>query len=75
VFEIIQVTAVLVQLADAVNVTLSLYRIKTMYPVIGEPPSAGAAQVIVTSLPKITMIGAAGLLGTIGNTAPLPSVE
>jgi hypothetical protein len=43
--------------------------------VIGEPPSAGAAQVIVTSLPKIAVTGAAGVLGTIGNTAPLPGID
>ena len=67
-------TAVPVQLVDAENVTPSLYQIKTMYPVIGEPPSAGAAQVIVTSLPKIAIIGAAGALGAV-NTAPLPYVE
>ena len=45
-----------------------------MYPVIGEPPSAGAAQVIVTSVPDIAVIGAAGISGTIiYRTAPLPA--
>jgi len=68
------VIAVPVQLVDAENVTPSLYRIKTMYPVIGEPTSAGATQVIVTSLPKIAIIGAAGALGAV-NTAPLPAKE
>ena len=43
---------------------------------IGEPPSsAGAAQLIVTSVPEITEIGAAGALGSFGSTAPLPEEE
>ena len=67
-------TAVPVQLANAENVKPSLSRIKTVYPMIGEPPSAGAAQVIVTSVPDIAVIGAAGISGTIiDRTAPLPA--
>ena len=63
-----------VQLANAVNVTPSLYRIATVYPVIADPPSAGVSQVINALLPKIVAVGAAGELGSVaGITAPLPS--
>jgi len=42
----------------------SFYRISTVYPMIAEPPSAGAAQVISTSVvPDIAVTGAAGVLG------------
>jgi hypothetical protein len=63
-----------VQLANAVNVTPSLYRIATVYPVIADPPSAGVSQVIKTLVPTIVAVGAAGELGSVaGITAPLPS--
>ena len=61
------------QLANAVNVVPSLCRISTVYPVIAEPPSAGATQFIITSLPEIEVVGAAGVLGAVeGIIAPLP---
>jgi hypothetical protein len=47
----LQLTAVPVQPKYAEYVKLSLYRIATVYPVIAEPPSDGATQVIVTSVP------------------------
>jgi len=43
--------------------------------VIVEPPLVGAFQVTVTSVPEIAVVGAAGTLGTAGNTAPLPAEE
>jgi hypothetical protein len=43
-----------------------------MYPKIAEPPSAGATQVIATSVPEIAVVGANGVVGTVGSTAPLP---
>ena len=52
------------------KVTSSLYRIKTVYPVIGVLPCAGANHVISTLLPEIVVFGAAGTLGTVG--VPLP---
>ena len=59
----VQLTAVPVQPAYVVYVP-SLRRISTVYPVIAEPPSAGAAQVIATSVvPEIAVTGAAGALG------------
>ncbi len=45
-----------------------------MYPVIAEPLSAGAVQLIATSVPVIAVIGAAGALGA-ANTAPFPANE
>ena len=54
------------------KVRASLYRIKTVYPVIGEPTSAGATHLISTLLPKIVVVGAAGILGSIVG-APLPA--
>ena len=60
----VQLTAVPVQPAYVVYVTPLLRRISTVYPVIAEPPSAGAAQVIATSVvPEIAVTGAAGALG------------
>ena len=56
------------------KVTASLYRIKTVYLVIGVLPCAGATQVISTLLPEIVVVGAAGTLGAVTN-APLPSLE
>jgi hypothetical protein len=42
--------------------------------VIVEPPSAGAVQVIKTLLPKIAVVGAYGVEGTVaGIIAPLPA--
>ncbi len=47
-----------------------------MYPVIAEPPSKGATQVIVTVvLLRFVVVGAAGALGSVGSTAPLPDVD
>jgi hypothetical protein len=43
----VQLTAMLVQPVYVEYVRPSLYRIATVYPVIAEPQSAGAAQVIV----------------------------
>jgi hypothetical protein len=34
-----------------------------LYPVIAEPPSAGATQVITTSVPEIAVAGALGVVG------------
>ncbi len=60
----VQLTAIPVQPVYVVYVEPSLPRISTVYPVIGEPPSAGAAQVIATSVvPEIAVTGAAGVLG------------
>jgi hypothetical protein len=70
----LQLTAVSVQPKYAEYVKLSLYRIATVYPVIAEPPSDGATQVIVTSVPWIVVIGAAGVFG-LGITAPFPAEE
>jgi hypothetical protein len=64
------------QLAYAVNVTPSLCLIATVYPVITEPPSAGATQLILTLvLLKFVVVGGAGTLGAVGRTAPLPEVD
>ena len=68
---IVQDVAVPLQPVYAVYV-LSLCRINTEYPVIAEPPSAGAVQLITTLLPEIAVVGAAGVLGTVGRTAPFP---
>ena len=42
-----------------------------MYPVIIVLPYAGANHLISTLLPEIVIVGAAGILGTVG--APLPA--
>ena len=55
-----------------VYVAPSLCRINTLYPVIAEPPSAGATQFIRTLLPETVVVGAAGELGAVGRAAPLP---
>ena len=61
----VQLTAVPVQPAYVVYVP-SLCKISTVYPVIAEPPSEGAAQVIVTSVvPEIEVTGAEGVLGAL----------
>jgi len=70
----VQLTAVPVQPVYVVYVTPSLCRISTVYPVIGVLPEAGAGQVIVTSVPEIAVIGAAGALGAV-STAPFPAKE
>jgi hypothetical protein len=60
----VQLTARPVQPAYVVNVTLSLRRISTVYPVIADPLSAGAVQLIATSVvPEIAVTGAVGVLG------------
>ena len=69
----VQLTAVPVQPKYVVYVP-SLCRITTVYPVIGVLPEAGAGQVILTSVPKIAVIGAAGALGTV-KAAPFPAKE
>ncbi len=57
-----------VQPAYAEYVTPSLCRNYTVYPEIAEPPSAGATQVITTSVPEIVVVGATGVVGiTAGN--------
>ena len=68
-----QLTAVLVQPVYVEYVTPSLYLISKLYPVIADPPSAGAAQLITTLLPEIVVVGAAGVLGAVARTAPLPA--
>jgi hypothetical protein len=70
-----QLTAVPVQ-PVAVYVTPSLYRIDTVFPVIAEPPFAGATQFIITLLPEIAVVGAEGAEGTdAGSIAPFPAKE
>ena len=60
----VQLTAVPVHPKYAEYVTPSIYRISTVYPVITEPLSAGAVQLIATSaVPKIAVTGAVGVLG------------
>jgi hypothetical protein len=52
------------QLTDSVSKVPTLLLIATEYPVIGEPLSAGATQVIVTLMFElIEVVGAAGTLG------------
>jgi hypothetical protein len=55
-----------------VNVEASLCRINTLYPVIAEPPLAGATQTILTVVPDktIEVAGAAGIQGAVGRAAP-----
>ena len=56
-----------------VYVVPSICRISTLYPVMAEPPSAGAVQVIETLLPETVVVGADGVEGTVaGIIAPLP---
>jgi hypothetical protein len=74
----VQLTAIPVQPAYVEYVTPSIYRISTVYSVIAEPPSEGATQVIVTSVPEIAVTGAAGAAGVFaggGITAPFPEVD
>jgi hypothetical protein len=66
---------ILEQLANSVNVEPSLYRITTLYPVITDPPSAGAAQVTKTLVPEIVVVGFTGVWGIVGSTAPFPEVD
>jgi hypothetical protein len=73
-----KLTAVPVHPKYAEYVKLSLYRIFTVYSVIAEPPSEGATQVIVTSVPEIAVTGAAGAAGVFaggGISAPFPEVD
>ena len=61
-----------VQLEYVVNVEASLCRINTLYPVIDEPPLAGASQAILTYVPEetIEVVGASGAQGAVGRVAP-----
>ncbi len=68
----VQLTAVPVQLVSVVNMP-SLCRISTLYPVIAEPPFAGAVQVIITLVPEFTVVGANGGEGAVAIIAPLPA--
>ncbi len=61
-----------VQLAYGVNVVLPS-RIATVYPVIGEPPSAGATQVMVTLVFEFTVV--VGEVGTLGSAAALMTIS
>jgi hypothetical protein len=70
-----KLTAVPVHPKYAEYVKLSLYRIFTVYSVIAEPPSEGATQVIVMSVPEIAVTGAAGVFAGGGITAPFPEVD
>ncbi len=71
----VQLTVRPVQPVYVVNVP-SLCRIATVYPVITEPPSAGATQFINTLMPEFEVIGAAGAEGAVaGITAPFPAEE
>ncbi len=63
---------ILEQLANSVNVEPSLYRIATLYPVITDPPSAGAAHVTKTLLPETVVVGVDGVDWKVGIVAPLP---
>ena len=67
-----QLTAVPVQLISGADHVPSLYRIATLYPVISDPPSAGAFHVIKTLVLEIEVAGASGVMGAVGSTAPLP---
>ena len=42
---------------------------------IAEPPSEEAVQLIITLVPEIVVVGAAGVEGAVGNVAPLPSED
>jgi hypothetical protein len=69
------------QLADSVMKEPTLFFIATVYPVIGEPPSAGNTQAIITLVFEILeVVGAAGTLGfaaaitfTSDESAPYPT--
>ncbi len=67
----VQLTAVPLQPVCVAYVP-SLFRINTLYPVITEPPFAGAIQFITTLLPEIEVVGAAGVEGAAAIIAPLP---
>jgi hypothetical protein len=69
---IVQDVAIPIQPVYVVYVTPSLCRRNTLYPVIAEPPFAGATQFIITFAPEIEVAGAAGELGAVGRAAPLP---
>ena len=59
-----QLVADTLQLTDSVSNVPALFLIATVYAVIGEPPSIGATQVIVTLVFEFTeVVGAAGTLG------------
>ncbi len=48
----------------------------TLYPVITEPPSSGATQVIETLESEIEVVGAAGVLGAVtGIVTMLPEAD
>ena len=70
-----QMTAVPVQLANDADHVPSLYRIATLYPMISDPPSAGAFHVTKTLVLEIEVVGASGVVGTVGSTAPFPEEE
>ena len=70
-----QMTAVPVQVANDADHVPSLYRIATLYPMISDPPSAGAFHVTKTLVLEIEVVGASGVVGTVGSTAPLPEEE
>ena len=65
----VQLNAMPVQPAYVEYVTPSIYRISTVYSVIAEPPSEGATQVIVTSVPEIAVTGAIGVFAAAGRCA------
>ena len=67
----VQLTAVPLQPVYAVYV-LSLCRIDTEYPVIAEPPSAGAGQLISTLLSETLVVRAAGVEGTVAGIVARP---
>ena len=70
---IAQDVAIPLQRVCVVYVVPSLCRINTLYPVIAEPPSAGATQFIRTLLPEIEVVGAAGIEGAVAIIAPFPA--
>jgi hypothetical protein len=60
----VQLVVETLQLTDSTENVPILFLIATVYAVIGEPPSRGATQVIVTLVFKFTeVVGAAGTLG------------
>ena len=70
-----QLTAVPVQLISGADHVPSLFRIATLYPVISDPPSAGATQLTTTLVPEIVVVGCTGIWGIVGSTAPFPEVD
>ena len=66
---IVQISVVPEQPGKVVYVTPSLCRIITVYPVITEPPSAGATQLVTTLVPEIAVVGAVGVAGTAATAA------